>query len=265
MLGGMATPVAQYVSSIKRMTNYFANWLPNRPVAVGDVCVMDGLTFKQVTTLDAIGIKCRIRKGNRRIDFAHSSESGVALQSKVSGEFEGTVGEGKIEVEFSKQGGFVFRAIDCTIDDMEDRESVGRSILAAHRRGSWNTEWLLIDTLVSARKTTVLISHSASAKIELLASTPSGLDVARLDGGLSVTAQRGEITTFLAVGGLTPMFGVSRLTRTIVDALVGNPWQFAGDNKQIDSGAGALESLRLEDTDWEELSAGAEPGQQRNN
>ena len=226
----MPTPEELYTSSIYNKFSYLATWLPNTGIALGDVGVKQGPTFNRMSTASALGIKFGVRTGDHPLDFHYASESGVTLRSAGQGGVsDGAVGEARVEVEFSKSGGFLLRARDCRIDEIDDKVALGRRILAAHKRGAWQREWAVVDSVVRAGRTTILLCHSASAKLELAAATPtSTAALTALDGDFSLRAQSGEVTHLIGAEGLTPLFRLSRLKRSFLDKLLGRPLEFGG-------------------------------------
>ncbi|MCX4137900.1 hypothetical protein M0D68_06875 [Paraburkholderia sp. SEWSISQ10-3 4] len=207
-----------YVRDIYKRFAFLACWMPNMSVSLGDVGIVENNVFKQVTSLKNLGIPYTSRLGGHPADFSFTSESGVKILTKVKGELAaGTTlpaAKAGVCIQFSKKGGFIFQASDCYMDEIDDKVTLGKSIVELSRNGKdqWRREWCVIDTLVRAGSATIMVSTSAQAALELTAKAavdPSTL--AKLDAGFSVNAQSGDIVRVIAQKGLTPLFRLSRV------------------------------------------------------
>ena len=206
--------------------SYLATWLPNARLALGDVGVLQGEEFRQMTTLKQLGVPFVIRRGAASIDFNYTSASGVALQLKAKGKIAaGTslpLAKAGIAVRFSKQGAFVFQVAGSKIHEIEDKAGVHRAIIGLYEQGRWQPGWAVVDTVVEADATTIMVANSNDAVIELAANAPVQVtDLVRLDAGFAVSSQSGDVIRFVAAKGLTPLFRLSRTKASLLSRLVG--------------------------------------------
>ena len=179
-----------------------------------------------------LGIRHFVLNGGDLIDFNYTSGSGVAWRTQgQASAVGGFIGQGRVGVEFARMGGFVFRALRCKVIEIEDKAIVGRQIMAAYRRGEWQANWWLVDSVVRADRTTVLISQTNSSSVELLLTKSASSDLTRLDGELSVESQSGEVMTILAARGLSPMVDLGRIRGKLVHVIAGTPMTFRGSEK----------------------------------
>ena len=232
----MAGAAKIYVKGVHQRFSYLGTWLPNVNLQLGDVGVLDGAEFKQMTTLQRLGIPFAVRPGVNKMDFSHTSQSGVKLQAKVKGEAAvGTtlpLGEAGLAIQFSQEGAFVFQATGSLVDEIENKQEVGQAVLKLVQQGRWDPNWGVVDALVKASCATIIVANSASAGLELTAKTPVQLaSLANLDAGLSVSSQSGEVIQVIAQQGLTPLFNVSRVKKPFLASLLGS--------KRITFGGGA--------------------------
>ena len=217
----------QYMRAIYERYLYLAAWLPNANLRIGDVGIQQGEEFKQMTTLKDLGIPFRVRKGKDPLEFTYTSGSGVKIQTKLAGELAvGTtlpLGEAGISLRFSEEAGFVFKAVGCLIDEIDNKAALGQAVVTLAKAGMWEPGWAVIDTLVHAESATIVVSNSGSASLDLTAKVPVTLaNLANLDTGLSANSQTGEMIQFIAAKGLTPMFGLSRVKQSLLSKFLGN-------------------------------------------
>ena len=216
-----------YVNEMYDRFTYLAAWLPNSKLKLGDVGIQDGGAFKRMTTLKKLGVPFNVRVGKNPVDFSYTSQSGISVKAKLAGELAaGTtlpLGKAGIVVEFSKEGAFLFQAVGCLVDEFEDRAAVGKTIIKLHAKKGWDPAWSVVDTLVKVNRATILVSNSHNAKLELTANSPVAIaSIANAEVGLAVNSQQGDIVRFLAAKGLTPLFKLSRLKKSLLATLLGS-------------------------------------------
>ncbi len=217
-----------YLKEIYQRFSYLAAWLPNINLRLGDVGVLQGEQFKQMTTLKALGVPFETRTSTSTIDFTYTSQSGVTLKTKVNGEVAiGTTlpaTQAGISMQFSKEGAFLFQAVKCRVDEIEDKDAVGKVVVKLLKEGTWNRDWGVVDTLVRAGSATIVVSNSQVASLELTANAPVAVaNPANLGIGLSVNSQSGDIIQFIAAKGLAPLFKLSRVKQSFLSTLLGGP------------------------------------------
>ena len=120
---------------------YLATWLPNTKLKLGDVGVLRGEEFRQMTTLKELGVPFIVRRGEAQLDFNYTSASGVMLQTKAKGKAAaGTTlpaAKAGIAAKFSKQGAFVFQAVGSRVHEIENKVTVGQAVIRLYEQGRW--------------------------------------------------------------------------------------------------------------------------------
>jgi hypothetical protein len=264
--------LAQYFAGIRKWLRYFPSWPPNAPYQIGDVGqVVDG-EFQFLTTLTALGIPFTIRSGAVGNDMSHTSHESVTVQFKAAGETlpGASLPEAKagFRIEFRSAGAFVFQAAAPTVHMIADQYALSKEILARFRttaggQREWNPDWFVVNEVVTAEKVTVLISDSTSATIDLSleGAVPVGpVPLASAGLGLKLERQSGQVTTFLAQAGLTPLIGLKRVKRGLLAYLLGrDDWaevvQQAGPGLPPGLPADILNEADLDD--WETVKDGS--------
>jgi hypothetical protein len=248
----MSSASKLYLKEIHEKFSYLATWLPNTNLKLGDVGVLQGEVFKQMTTLKALGVPFKIQKGKDKLDYTWTSKSGVTLKAKVAGEVAAgsalPLAEAGISIQFEKEGAFLFQAVGCIADEIEGKAAVGQAVLKLLKEKTWNPDWAVVDTLVRADCATIVVSNSGNAGLDLTTKAPvAALNLANLDAGLSVNSQSGDLIRFIAAKGLAPLFRLSRVKQSLLSKLLGDsgPITFGGVSAEDDEQA-VLEANPLE-------------------
>ena len=131
---------------------------------------------------------------------------------------------GGVKISFGSSGQFVFQAANCRHEEIDDMASVARAMLALYRDGQWEDDWVVVDAVLHAGSATIMVSDSKGSELSLTARgtlSQGPLALANAQAGLSVSSQSGQITQFIAAQGLTPLYRISRIKRSLLDRLFG--------------------------------------------
>ncbi len=197
-----------------------ANWFPNNKIALGDIGVFDGYQFNRISSLEKLGIPFEERQGEKPIDLSYVKQAEINFAA--GGEMappDGMV-SGNVKMQFQRAGAFSFDVANCFVHEIEDKLSLGNKIKQLYKDGQWEEDWVVIDSLVAAGVTTILVAESNNAELELQAKENLGeLKLTNANARLSVKSQKGEITSLLGKEGLTPLFKTSKVKRSFLAGL----------------------------------------------
>ena len=212
-----------YTTKIAERFGYLANWLPNSPINLGDVGIMEGRYFKQLSSLAQLQLSFVPRVPQKSANFSYSWEADIASDSSVGANIPGMGAAAGLNVKFNNAGAFVFEITDCTITDIEDKLSLGHEIKKLFEAKKWEPEWVVIDTIVAAGSSTILVSTTNNSEIQLSASGDvSKINLTDVSAGLKIKYQTGEITRILADKGLFPMFKTSKIKWSFLNRMTRN-------------------------------------------
>lgn len=217
----MGSPVKLYHQEMHDNLGFFATWLPGDALDVGDVGVLEGGRFRRMASLKELGIACEVSARQVNQDVQYTSTHGTKITASA-GAAAATVAKTEISIEFSQQGAFVFHASRLRPQQLENRTAVADSVVRAYDNGKWQKDWLLIETLHTAERATIIVSEDNSAGIVLAASVDAPLPSVSLADpkiGLTVTSTRGKIVHVVGGKGLHPLYSCLRLK----DPLFGKP------------------------------------------
>lgn len=193
-----------YIRAVHEKFDYLANWLPNSPLAVGDVGWWTPGGFRKDTTLRALGLGHRPRRSKMPGALEHDSVEEVKALAGAE------AGGATLRLGFAKGGGFVFRAAGCTVEAIDDFDALSVEMLDLFHDRIWKKDWVVVDSIVHVERARIIVSEGADAGLDLAG--PADLS-GMLDAQVEVVAQRGSVTKFLGDAGLVPLFRARRVTR----------------------------------------------------
>lgn len=220
---------SRYTGEMYDRYRYLATWLPNKRIELGDVGVLEGDVFKRLTSLADLQITFAKRPGKDTLEFNETSNSGVKIDLGATTTAPGAGAGGGLTANFSEEGAFVFRASGCLMHEIADKVSLGKEVLAQCKSGLWDANWRIVDTVVRAESSTIMLSRSKQSSLSLSATSPLQLaNLASADTKLTVVAQSGDILHMLAEKGLTPLFTLLGVKQSWISKLFGGAPTFGG-------------------------------------
>lgn len=222
---------------------YYANWMPDQPVALGDFGILDGKRFTQLGNLSKFQISFSVikKQGTPQQHFCSKGTVNYLLHAKGTG---GSL-NACVELGFKKSGAVFFNLAGCHYDMIADKVALGQAIETLYRNGPWKLEWVIITDLVSAHCTTVAISNTDDAKLTLAAETSvPNIDFADASVELKVSSSKGVGYQVISAPGLSPLFAFARLRKRWFD----DP-EFGPDSRKFAEGDSDEPELWLEDVE----------------
>ena len=200
-----------YADNIWGRYKYYATWLPNSKMKLGDIGIMNKRKFERDTTLGKKGISFEIRQGTSPLSFDTSAFA--TITAGVGASASGPPGEVSIKVGFTKKGAFVFQANDCYVKEIEDIFQLESDIASLTQKNEiWKKEWVVIVSLVDAGVTTSLISETDSAEVEIKGKSSLNVpNLSNIGGGCQFSIDKGSVSKVAAEKGLTPLFKIYRI------------------------------------------------------
>jgi hypothetical protein len=214
----MASPVRRYHQEIHDNLGFFATWLPGDTLEIGDVGRWEGGKFRHATSLEELGIPFAISEGRSVQDIQYTSKQGtkIAASSKA---MVSAVAKVEISIEFSSEGAFVFHASNLRLRQLENRAVVAKKLLKNYEMGRWDKSWLLVESLHTADRATIIVSEDSSSGLVLAASTEGPLTSVFLADpkiNLTLTSTRGRIMHVIGSQRLHPLYLCLRLKESFL-------------------------------------------------
>jgi hypothetical protein len=217
----MSSPVKLYQKEMHDNLGFFPTWLPGDSIEIGDAGVLERGRFRKMTSLAELGIAGDIEKAASKQDVQYTSTQGTKITASAGADAM-TVARAEIAVDFSREGAFVFHASRLRPQHLKNRAAVGQELLKAYEKGKWEKDWLLVESLHSAERVTIIVSEDSSAGLVLVASAKTPLTSISLSDpkvGLEIASTRGKIVHIVGGTGLHPLYSCIR----VKDPLFGAP------------------------------------------
>jgi len=209
----MASPAKMYQREMHENLGFFATWLPADQMEIGDVGVLDHGRFRRVTTLTALGIPHLTQAGTGRQKLEYSSTEGTTIKPSVDAGIA-AVAKAEIAIDFSRAGAFVFHVSQLLQHRLAAPAAVGAAVVGAFRNGDWKKEWLLVESLHTAPRATIIVAQSNAAGITLEANVNGPLGAVSLVDpklGLTVASTRGTVVHIIGGTDVHPLYSCMRL------------------------------------------------------
>jgi hypothetical protein len=220
----MISPQKFYVQEISKKTNYRANWLPDKPINIGDVGKQENGIFTLYTTLEQQGIPIKVRKSTSTLDLDYSSTDSVKISNGVEANVSVPglpVAKGKLKfkVEFQKSEGVLFQISESHKQIIENLADIETQILDRYKKGIWNLGWVVVTETVCTDSATIIINTGGSNTLEFEVSGEAGMKVINLADtklGLRLVSESGTSTKLIAKTNLTPLYVIKGISDPII-------------------------------------------------
>jgi hypothetical protein len=230
----MVSPQKYYVQEISKKTNYRANWLPDKPMNVGDVGKMEDGIFTLYTTLEQQGIGLKVAELSSSLNSDYTSNESVKVTMNGHDLATGVPGipitEGRIlcKIDFQKSDGVFFQICEPSRQVLENLSEIETEILDRYKKGVWNLGWVVVSEVVRPQSSTIMINSFGTNVLEFELNSgrdQSPVNLADTSLGLHLLRETGTCIKYLAKNNLTPLFAI----KGISDPLFGKT-KFRGAN-----------------------------------
>jgi hypothetical protein len=174
-----------------------------------------------MASLKELGIEFSVSRGQSMQNVNYSSTRGTKISTSTGTEVA-VVGKAEISIDFSEQGAFVFQALQLQPWQLENRMIIAEQVVKAYELNRWDKSWLLIESLHSAERATVIVSEDSAAGLVLVAKLDQVIpSISLVDPkvSLSVASSRGRMMQLIGSENLHPLYSCLRLK----DPLFGSP------------------------------------------
>jgi hypothetical protein len=212
----MAQAPELYGREMHEGLGFWATWLPGALIRIGDCGTVEDFAFARRTSLSSFGVSFTERAPASLGPLHHSSSEGVSIAfhtaaSSAAGAIAGLPsGVAGVTIGFKREGGVVFAASKCEQIEIEDVDSLERSLQTAYLERGYPANYVVVTAVVRASSSTVFVSSGKSASVTLAATADltDVIDLASADAGLSIARSHGLASQYVAEGEMTPLFKV---------------------------------------------------------
>lgn len=235
----------------KKSQGYRATWLPSTPLQIGDFGVLENNVFSVEGNLKDMGIEFTTRESENPSDIDFSSENGINITFKASGDpvLEGSAlkeAEAGVNIKFNNDKSYVFKLKGFKDTIISNLGEIKTKILKQFKDGEWPKNRVIINKLLTANSATILISGEAGISVDLKATAEVGtenMDIANADLGFELAAGQKLSTEIIGQAGVTPLYRVVGIKKGLFGTSVGSK----------SSDAAASEGSQEEDFDLQEI------------
>lgn len=215
----MVSPQKFYLKEISKKTKYRANWLPDKPLNVGEVGKIEDGIFTLYTTLEQQGIPMIVKESPFGHDFDFTSNDSVKVD--FNGQESAMVDTGlpkKCKVEFLKPEGVLFQMSDSVRIIIENLSAIENLILEKYKKGIWDLGWVVVTEIIRPQSATILINSgdSNALEFEITKKTESdirSISLADSSLGLRLIHEMAPTTTmYIAQDNLTPLYVIKGIS-----------------------------------------------------
>lgn len=212
----MVSPQKFYVQEISKKTNYRANWLPDKPLNIGDVGKIEDGIFTVYTTLEQQGIPVKVSESPASLNFDYSSSDLVKI-SKLDGDVLSPVEQGKqvCRIEFLRAEGVLFQIKDPVKVVLANLKEIESQILEKYKKSVWDLGWVVVTEIVRTNSATIIINNGNSniLEFELSGNADIGsVNLADTSLDLHLLSETGKSKKIVTQASLTPLYVIKGIS-----------------------------------------------------
>lgn len=207
-----------FVQQMYDRFRFLGNWLPFRPLELGDVGFFTKKGgFVRATTLSELGVTFDVRTAPDGGNIEYQSQSDVSITLKASGEpaVAGSalsLGEAGITVQFGRKDALVLHLFNTSQMSIENPVGLREAILPLYKERTWNRKWVVVTEKVKAESTTLLVSGSRNSQVDLKAAADvPHIQLADAALDLGFKSHRNMAFKYLSEVGGVPLFKAWRV------------------------------------------------------
>jgi hypothetical protein len=218
----MAGLGAAYSKDVWKQRGVCAIYPPGETLKLGDVYEYHRGAYNFRTTLDTLGIPVSKRRSEALKSWDCSSRNTCTVVTKVKGKVpSGVVTKvlGKADagavIKFTSETAYLMSLADIAVQQLVNTEEVETAVKDLFWRNNWDTSYLIVTQVWTAKRATIITSGSTSTQVELSAAADvklsKAVEVVDLSAGYR-TADKGQATDIFVSETLTPLFRARRLS-----------------------------------------------------
>jgi hypothetical protein len=216
----MTSPARSYQQEMHSNLGFFTTWLPGDDIAVGDVGLLEDGRLRRVTSLESLHIPYETKEGTSRRDLQYTSTRGTKIAVDAGASVSG-VAKGKITLEFSENGAFVFHVHGLREERLADLRTAAAGVIDAYKSRRWEKDWVMVESVHTAEVATIVISQDSSASLELEAAADGAITTLALADPkvrLSVKSARGKLVHLVGGENTRPLYLCARIKHSLFGA-----------------------------------------------
>jgi len=195
---------------------FYANWPIGEPVKLGDYGIMSGRIFICEGNIeDDYNIKFKHRTDTTKDRYYFKSNHSAKVEFFPKGSFYIQPNmpniKASMKIEFGRGVSVFFNASGIKNHSIADFAKVEENIFSKFKQDKWSEKKVVVNRLVQADSTTIIISGKSGASICLDAESKAITNINLADASirLSVRVENGVAFEIISEDGLFPMIGIA--------------------------------------------------------
>jgi hypothetical protein len=209
------TPQKLFMKNMYKKTSYRANWMPDKPLQIGDIGKLEDGTFTLFTTLEKQGIVFTTRERDSGLDLDYSSKDTVKISENTGAEIPIAKPvaniKAKLNIELKSEDSILYQTTGSKIIIIDNLDTIETEMLQRYKDDKWMKNWVVITEIIKTDFVTIIISQSKNNTLEFEASGNAKLqsiNLADASLGLNLVRESGSSIKMLAKQNLTPLYKV---------------------------------------------------------
>jgi len=205
-----------YTDTIHRNLKQYAPWPVDTLIRLGDYGRIEGRQFKRIDNIAReIGIECRPAEStvNLVFEFKSAEVEEINISAAAAGGTAPASAKAKATLKFAKRNSVYFRSIKLKYERIDNFAEVSRAIMRRFEEGKWRGNHVFVHDLFKSGGTTIIVSSSDGAMIELEAGAKGivQFDLADASAKLKHTHDVNVGLKVIAGDHLVPLFGLAQI------------------------------------------------------
>ncbi len=206
---------------------WYAMWPPTDRIQIGDYGILDGNWFRKKVgniTKD-FGVPVVPSELSSTSDQELKIGKSVEVKSIAKGSAENA--KASLSINFSNGSGVFFKAANCINQSIDNYKEIGDNLLNLSSEKKWNNNFVVVTEVMSAGATTIIISESNQASIEIQANSDSvpSIDLVNANLDVSIVSSKNIAYNLFMKDGLIPLIGLSKIQKKL--------WHSSFDTKSL--------------------------------
>ncbi|GEM_PF-5252044 len=213
----------RYQKEIAKKLRYFANWLPNNPIRIGDVGTLTKMNFEtDFNLLSRYPDVAKPRRSKHPSDIQFYSEGSATITFIGDAVLPSTEklleSKNGIKIKFKKPNSVFFEGKGAVIQRLEHLDILKEKIIELRQSGRWEEDLVIVTDIVEIDYSTIIITNEKDAEVILRSENDIELadtQLASVSGSFKIEDKSSTEVCLVGEKKLTPLFKVRRLKKKL--------------------------------------------------
>ena len=218
-----------YQHELSQKLNYFANWLPNRPLKIGDVGPIEKRHFVYEYNLASKSPELfKTRPSDSPFDIQYYTEGSAKIEFLSDSSLPDinplVKSKQSIKIKFENEKSILFEAKGAIIKRVEAGNLLRQRLITLFLENEWQLDLTIVTEIVEVEIATIIITNKANAEVVLRSDNEipvTGTDLLTVNASLAVEDKSSTELCMVGVSKVVPLFRLSRLRKKLFQNKLG--------------------------------------------